>query len=56
MNLRTKTNLQRDSATTLLIHLLDETLVEPETASVPFLWRFSNVEELATELGPKTML
>ena len=37
MNLRTKTNLQRDLATTLLINLLDGTLVQPETALHTYL-------------------
>ena len=37
MNLQTKTNLQRDLATTLLINLLDGTLVQPETALHTYL-------------------
>ena len=36
-NLQTKTNLQRDLPTTLLINLLDRTLVQPETALHTYL-------------------
>ena len=36
-NLRTETHLRRDLATTLLINLLDGTLVQPETALHTYL-------------------
>ena len=36
-NLQTKTNLQRDLVTTLLINLLDRTLVQPQTALHTYL-------------------